>query len=409
MIDVEDVRKDFPVLENRDVIYLDNAATTFTPTPVTRALIEYYNKFGTSVHRGIYQLANETTEKFENSRAKVADFIGASSSREIVFTKNSTESLNILAYSFHLWPDKKGEILVTEMDHHSNMLPWRIMASGSKKFQLRYVNVSRSGQLDMEDYKRKLNSNTVVVGLPGISNVVGAVNPVKKVADLAHEVNALVVVDGAQWLPHKPFDVSEYSVDFLAFSAHKMLGPTGLGVLYGREELLRQMPPPFGGGEMVRSVTHQEIKWNEPPQKFEPGTPPIGQIIAFGAALDYLDNIGVPDIEEHVNTLTNKAIEELSEIPDVEIYGPLEGKSRGGLVAFNLEGVHPHDLASALDSLDNIAIRAGLHCAQPLHQAMSLNSTARVSFYIYNSTAEIDRFIDALREAKEILGVQDER
>ncbi|MEF8725928.1 MAG: aminotransferase class V-fold PLP-dependent enzyme, partial [Candidatus Bipolaricaulota bacterium] len=274
MIDVEDVKKDFPVLENRDIIYLDNAATTFTPLPVTRALMEYYNKFGTSVHRGIYQLANQTTEKFEGSRAKVADFIGANSSREIVFTRNSTEALNLLAYSFHLWAEKKGEILVTQMDHHSNILSWRIMTSGSPKFQLKQVSVKSSGRLDLKDFKKKLSSDTAVVALPGISNVVGAVNPIKKVIKLSHEVDALVVLDGAQWLPHRPFDLSDYDVDFLAFSAHKMLGPTGLGILYGREGLLRQMPPPFGGGEMVRTVTEHEVKWNDLPQKFEAGTPP---------------------------------------------------------------------------------------------------------------------------------------
>lgn len=409
MIDVEDVKEDFPVLENRDIVYLDNAATTFNPLPVTRALMEYYNEFGTSVHRGIYQLANQTTEKFEGSRAKVADFISANSSREIVFTRNSTEALNLLAYSFHLWPEKKGEILVTQMDHHSNILSWQIMVSGSPKFQLKQVNVKRSGRLDLKDFKKKLSSDTVVVALPGISNVVGAVNPIKQVIKLSHEVDALVVLDGAQWLPHRPFDLSDYDVDFLAFSAHKMLGPTGLGVLYGREELLRQMPPPFGGGEMVRTVTEHEIKWNDLPQKFEAGTPPIAQVIAFGAALEYLDNLGMQEISDHVDSLTRKTISRLSKMPGTEIYGPGLNKPRGGLVSFNVEGIHPHDLATALDSLDNIAIRAGLHCAQPLHQAMGLNATARVSFYIYNNMAEIDKFIHALKEAKEILGVQDER
>lgn len=409
MIDVKQVKDDFPVLKNRDLIYLDNAATSLTPTPVIKALTNYYDQLGTSVHRGIYELANKTTQKFEGSRARVANFIGAESSREIVFTKNSTEALNLLAYSFHHWSEKEGEVLVTEMDHHSNILPWRIMVEGSTKFQVKSVKVNKNGQLDLEDFEKKLSSDTVVVGFPGISNVVGAVNPVKRITDLAHEANAFVVLDGAQWLPHRPFDLSDYEVDFLAFSAHKMLGPTGLGVLYGREELLSRMPPPFGGGEMVRSVTNQEITWNDLPQKFEAGTPPIAQVIAFGAALDYLNNLGIAEVNEHVDSLTGKAIQKLAEMPDVEVYGPKEGESRGGLISFNLKGVHPHDLATALDSLDNIAIRAGLHCAQPLHAAMGLHATARVSFYVYNDLAEIDRFVDGLSEAKKLLGVQNER
>ncbi|MBS3786815.1 SufS family cysteine desulfurase [Candidatus Bipolaricaulota bacterium] len=409
MLNVKDVKKDFPVLKNRDVVYLDNAATTLTPDSVIQSLKNYYQNLGTSVHRGIYQLANETTEKYERARKKVADFVGSDSPREIVFTKNCTEGINIIAYSLHHWPEMEGKILVTEMDHHSNILPWRFMANGSEKFQLEYVDVTKEGRLDLEDYKSKLSPDTVAVGVPGISNVVGTVNPIKEMTDLAHERDALVVMDGAQWLPHRKFDISEYKVDFLTFSAHKMLGPTGLGVLYGKEDLLCRMPPPFGGGEMVLKVDRRKVKWNDPPQKFEPGTPPIAQIIAFGASVDYLNELGISEVNEHVDRLAQRAVNKLSEIPYVDIYGPKEGESRGGLVSFNVEGVHPHDLATALDSLDNIAIRAGLHCAQPLHEVMELNSSARASFYVYNAPEDVDRFIDAIKEAKKILGGADER
>lgn len=408
MLNVKDVKRDFPVLQNRDVIYLDNAATTLTPESVIQSLQDYYQNLGASVHRGIYQLADETTEKYERSRNRVADFIGASSPREIVFTKNCTEGLNIISYSLHLWPEMEGKILVTEMDHHSNILPWRFMVNGSERFQLEYVDVTKEGKMDMEDYKSKLSPDTVAVGFPGISNVVGTVNPIKEMTDLAHENGAMVILDGAQWLPHREFDVSEYEVDFLTFSAHKMLGPTGLGVLYGKEELLRRMPPPFGGGEMVLNVTRREVKWNDPPQKFEPGTPPIAQIIAFGATLDYLEELALSEIKDHVDSLARRAVNKLSKVPYVDIYGPKEGEPRGGLVSFNVEGVHPHDLATALDSLDDIAIRAGLHCAQPLHEVMGLNSSARASFYVYNTSEDVDRFIDAVKEAKKILGGENE-
>jgi cysteine desulfurase/selenocysteine lyase len=409
MIDVKRVRKDFPALKNEDFIYLDNAATSLTPEPVTQELINYYHELGTSVHRGIYKKAEVTTNKLEKARKKTADFIGAGSSREIVFTKNCTESLNLLAYSFHHWEDKEGKILVTEMDHHSNILPWRIMAESSNRFQLEYVRVNKEGQLDLEDLEAKLSHDSVAVAFPAVSNVIGAYNPVKKLTNLAHENGALAILDGAQWMPHRQFNVRNYNIDFLTFSAHKMLGPTGLGILYGKEELLEQMPPPFGGGEMVRSSTKTEVTWNEIPQKFEAGTPPIAQIIAFRKTLDYLDKLGMTSIREHVNKLTAKALKELEKIPDLQIYGPGKGKERGGLVSFNLEGIHPHDLATALDSLDHIAIRAGLHCAQPLHEAMKLNATSRASFYVYNDEAEIDRLADAIIEAKNVLGSKNER
>jgi len=404
MYNIESVRRDFPVLQNREVIYLDNAATTLTPYPVIRSIRDYYENLGASVHRGIYELADETTKKFEAARERVVEFISADSTCEVIFTKNCTEGLNIIAYSLQLWQDMEGQILITEMDHHSNILPWRFMAEGTEKFDLDYVKVTKNGGLDLEDYKRKLSSDTALVAFPGISNVLGAVNPVKEMTDLAHEKDALVVLDGAQWLPHRSFDVSEYDVDFLTFSAHKMSGPTGLGVLYGKEELLRRMPPPFGGGEMVLDVSPGEVKWNEPPQKFEPGTPPIAQIISFKEAIGYIEKLGIEAIEEHVDSLTERTVEKLSVLPYVDIYGPGKGEPRGGLVSFNVDGAHPHDLATALDSIDNVAIRAGLHCAQPLHEVMGLNSSARVSFYVYNTTEEVDRFVEALKEARKILG-----
>ena len=404
MINVKKVRKDFPVLREGDFIYLDNAATSLTPAPVTRELINYYHKLGTSVHRGIYRKAEETTEKLENSRQKTADFLGAESSREIIYTRNCTEALNLLAYSFHHWKEKRGEILVTEMDHHSNILPWRIMADGSDKFNLEYVRVTRKGRLDVEDFEKKLSPDTAAVAFPAVSNVIGTYNPVEELTRLAHKYDIPVIVDGAQWLPHRRFDVSELDVDFLTFSAHKMLGPTGLGILYGREEFLERMPPPFGGGEMVRSNTKKAVTWNDLPQKFEAGTPPIAQIIAFGSTLDYLDSLGMDSIRQHVNSLTTKALTELAKIPGLQIYGPEEGEERGGLVSFNLDEVHPHDLATVLDSLGNIAIRAGHHCAQPLHEALELTATSRASFYVYNEESEIDQLTEIIRDAKEILG-----
>ncbi|MFW6190297.1 MAG: aminotransferase class V-fold PLP-dependent enzyme [Candidatus Bipolaricaulota bacterium] len=404
MLDVEKIRKDFPAIRSQGITYLDNAATSFTPEAVTRKLISYYHQNGTSVHRGIYKMAEKTTKKMERAREKTAEFVKAESSSEIVFTKNCTESLNLLAYSLHHWGAKRGKILVTEMDHHSNILPWKIMADGNSKFELEFVDVTRNGRLDLEDYADKLTSNTAVVAFPGTSNVTGAYNPVKKLTKLAHDNNALVVVDGAQWIPHREFPVPGYGVDFLTFSAHKMLGPTGLGILYGREELLEEMPPPFGGGEMVRSATKRGTEWNEVPQKFEAGTPPIAQIIAIGAALDYLKELGLPAVKRHVDCLTSRALNLLSEIQGVEIYGPKSGEDRGGLVSFNLKGVHPHDLAASLDSIDNIAIRAGHHCAQPLHEAMGLNATSRASFYVYNTKDEIDLLAEGVNEAKKIFG-----
>jgi cysteine desulfurase/selenocysteine lyase len=270
------------------------------------------------------------------------------------------------------------------------------------------VRVTDEGSLDLEDYREKLSPDTVAVAFPAISNVTGAVNPVKEMTELAHGEGALVVLDGAQWLPHRSFDVSDCEVDFLTFSAHKMLGPTGLGVLYGRAELLERMPPPFGGGEMILKVTHDEVKWNELPRKFEPGTPPIAQVFAFGSSLDYLEELGMEEVRDHVEDLTDRAVAGLSKVPGLKIYGPKGGEPRGGLVSFTLEGVHPHDVAAALDSIGDIAIRAGLHCAQPLHEVMGLAASARASFYVYNTRGEVDSFIDSVEETREILGGPDE-
>lgn len=403
MIDTKKVRADFPILDNRDIIYLDNAATTFTPRQVTQKLTDYYNHLGTSVHRGTYNLANKTTEEYENSRRKTADFINASSPREIVFTKNCTEALNLLAYSLNRWQNKGGKILVTEMDHHSNILPWQIIADRSNNFRVEYVNATKKGRLDLQDYRNKLTSDTVVVSFPAISNVMGTINPVRKIAKLAHDQNALVIVDGAQWLPHGPLSLLDYDIDFMVFSAHKMLGPTGLGILYGKKELLSRMPPPFGGGEMVKSVTKETTVWNEPPQKFEAGTPPIAEVIAFGATLDYLNQLDMSAIKEHVNDLTHSALNQMSQIPNIKIYGPGKDEPRGGLISFNLEPIHPHDLAAILDSLNNIAVRAGHHCAQPVHEAMGIKATVRASFYVYNTEREIEKFIAAIQQATNML------
>lgn len=405
MLPVAQIRKDFPILERKltngkPLVYLDNAATTQKPVQVLDAMDRYYRETNANVHRSIHELGERATEQYVAAHERVAEFIGAGSSEEIIFTKNATEALNLVAYSkgFHeLKPN--DEVVISQMEHHSNFVPWLEVckATGAK---LRIAPLTTEGELDMAAYAAMLSRKTRLVSMTAASNVMGSLVDTKRVASLAHEVGAEVLIDGAQSVPHLPTNVRASGEDFLAFSAHKMLGPTGIGVLYGRREVLHKMHPFLFGGEMIASVTNEGATWNELPWKFEAGTPNIAEAIGLAAAIDYLDNIGISNVHEHERRLVEHAYERLTKIPGLRILGPPAAR-RGGLVAFELEGIHAHDLASLLND-QGVAIRAGHHCAQPLMQTLGIASTARASFYLYNTTAEVDALASALERAREV-------
>jgi cysteine desulfurase/selenocysteine lyase len=400
MIDVKRVRQDFPIFEQKvngkTMVYLDNAATSQRPLQVIQAMNEYYLRYNANVHRGVYSLSERATKEYEGVREKVAEFINAKSPEEIVFVKNTTEGINLVAHSWGRLNVKKGEkILITEMEHHSNFVPWQILA-GEKEACLDFIKISDEGLL-MTKCLESMGKKTRIVSITHASNVLGTINPVTKITRLAHEVGAIVLVDAAQSVPHMPVDVQEVDCDFLAFSGHKMLGPTGIGVLYGKKSLLNEMEPFMSGGDMISEVHFgDKAKWNETPWKFEAGTPNIAGTIGLGAAIDYLNKIGMKDVREHEKDLTKYALKEMAKIEGAEVYGPKNSELRAGVVAFNLQGIDPHDLASILDS-EGISIRAGHHCAQPLMDRLNLRTTARASFYIYNTKEEVDALMDVLR------------
>ncbi|MFC4553325.1 aminotransferase class V-fold PLP-dependent enzyme, partial [Halorussus sp. GCM10023401] len=404
-LDVERIREDFPVLQRefdgQQVVYLDNAATTQTPKRVVEAISEYYYEYNANVHRGIHQLSQEASIAYEEAHDTIADFVGADGREEMVFTKNTTEAENLVAYSWGLNELGPGdEVVLTEMEHHASLVTWQQTAKKTGA-DVKYIPVTDEGHLDMEAAKELITDDTKLVSAVHVSNSLGTVNPIAELADIAHDHDALIFGDGAQAVPNRPVDVKDLDVDFYAFSGHKMAGPTGIGGLYGKEEILEEMEPYLYGGDMIRKVTYEESTWNDLPWKFEAGTPSIAQGIAFAEAADYTDDIGLDKIQRHEEALTEYALDRLAEFGDIEIYGPTDPTERGGLVGFNLDGVHAHDLASILND-HAVAIRAGDHCTQPLHDKLGVAASARASFYLYNTTDEIDALVEGLDDARQI-------
>ncbi|MEJ2559989.1 MAG: cysteine desulfurase [Anaerolineae bacterium] len=405
MFDVDAIRQDFPILNQqvngKPLVYLDSGASSQKPLPVIEAMDECYRTYYANVHRGIYQLSEKTSASYEEARKKVARFINAKSWREVVFTRNATESINLVAYTWGRQNIKAGDtILLTEMEHHANLVPWQQLAAETGA-GVSYIPVDARGYCDMAVFDRLINDSVKLVAVTQMSNVLGTVTPIGEIAAKAHAAGALVLVDGAQAVPHMPTDVRAFDADFLAFSGHKMLGPSGIGVLYGKREILQEMPPFLTGGDMIRQVTFEGAEWNELPWKFEAGTPAIVEAIGLGAAVDYLNKLGMPQVRRHEIELTTYAFDRLSLVEGIHIYGPPDPTARGGAVAFTLGDIHPHDLATILDR-EGIAIRAGHHCAMPLHEKLGLTATARASFYVYNRPSDIDRLAEVLDMAREL-------
>jgi cysteine desulfurase/selenocysteine lyase len=402
MFDIEKVRQDFPILSRhvhgKPLVYLDNAATTQKPRQVIDALVHYYEHYNANIHRGLHTLAEEATDAYEGTRAKVASFIKSPyGSESIVFVRNTTEAINLVANAWGRRFLKEGdEIVVSVAEHHSNFIPWQLIAR-EKGARLRFIDIDEEGRLRRDQFEELIGPRTKLVALAHASNVLG-INPVREIAEIAHRYGALMLVDGAQSVPHMPVDVSELDCDFLAFSGHKMCAPTGAGVLYARPELLEAMDPFLGGGSMISRVTAEESTWNEVPHKFEAGTPDIASVIGLGSAIDYLESLGMDRIREHEKALTAYAWDKLSAMPSLIAYGPRSPEDRVGVVSFNYGEVHPHDLSQVLDQY-GIAIRAGHHCAQMLMRRLDCVATARASFYLYNTFAEIDVLVAALEEA----------
>ena len=400
--------RDFPILNqkmnDKPIVYLDNGATTQKPESVVRSICGYYGGCNANPHRGAYQLSVRATDIYESARARVAQFINASSPVEIIFTKNATESLNLVAYSYGLTNVEQGDdIVITISEHHSNLVPWQRVAQ-AKGANLKYIYLNADGTLDERDIDQKISSRTKIVAATHVSNVLGLKNDIKSLADKAHSVGAIIVVDGAQSTPHMPVDVQKLDADFFAFSAHKMLGPMGFGVLYGRETLLDRMPPFLSGGDMIEYVEEQSTTYAELPSKFEAGTQNVGGAAGLTAAIDYIETVGFDRIESIERRLLDYALPRLRELPFIELYGcdqsVLDRKT--GIIAFNVRDVHPHDVSTILD-LEGVAIRAGHHCAQPLTKYLKQTATCRASFYFYNTTDDIDRLVDALKKVRKVL------
>ena len=396
MFDVTKIRQDFPILKRlingKPLVYLDNAATTQKPHQVIDALVDYYSNHNANIHRGIHTLAEEATAMYEEARKKIAKFIGAKSTKEIIFVRNSTEGINLVAYSWGRTFLKPGdEIILSESEHHSNLVPWQLLAQ-EKGVKLLFVPINEEGLLDLGYLQKILTGKVKLVSLVHISNVLGIINPVSEIGKMAHEMGAKFLIDAAQSVPRMPIDVQDLNCDFLVASGHKMLGPTGIGFLYAKEELLEKMPPFLSGGDMIREVYLTHSEWNDLPYKFEAGTPNIADAIALGVGVDYLSILGMENVFEHEKLLTDYALEKLSEIKEVTIYGPKDSLNKTGVISFSIKGIHPHDVAQILDE-EGIAIRSGFHCAMPLHQKLKLPATCRASFYIYNTKEEIDKLI----------------
>jgi cysteine desulfurase/selenocysteine lyase len=406
--DVQRIRADFPILDREvhpgvPLIYLDSTATSQKPLPVIAAMDAFYRRSNANIHRGIHVLAEESTAGYEAAREKVARFINAPAPRQVIFTRNTTEAINLVAYSWGRSTLQPGDVLIlTEMEHHSNLVPWQMLAA-ERDLTLEFIPVTEDGLLDLAEYQRLLELRPKLVAFTQMSNVLGTINPAKEIIRLAHQAGALTLVDAAQSVPHLPVDVQDLEVDFLAFSAHKMCGPTGIGVLYGGKELLLSMPPFMGGGDMIKRVHMRNFTPNELPHKFEAGTPAIAEAIGLGAAVDYLSALGMENIAGHEQQIVSYALDRLEEVPGVRVFGP-EAEKRGGVASFTLAGIHPHDVSQILDR-SGIAIRAGHHCAMPLHEKFGLPATARASFYLYSTTDEVDRLAEGLYKVREIFGM----
>ncbi|EAF2389247.1 cysteine desulfurase [Listeria monocytogenes] len=408
MIDIQKIRADFPILaqeiNEKPLAYLDNAATSQKPKQVIEALTHYYEFDNANVHRGVHTLAARATDAYESARGKVAKFIHAREVADIIFTRGTTSAINLVVDSYAEANIEAGdEIVISYLEHHSNLIPWQQLAK-RKGAVLKYIELEEDGTISVEQAKKTIGEKTKIVALAHVSNVLGTITPIKEIAAIAHQFGAVILVDGAQAVPHMEVDVVDLDADFYAFSGHKMMAPTGIGALYGKRELLDAMEPTEFGGEMIDFVELYDSTWKELPWKFEAGTPIIGGAIALGAAIDYLAEVGLENIHAHEQALASYAMEEMSKIEGITIYGPKDASKRCGLVTFNLEGAHPHDIATILDE-DGVAIRAGHHCAQPLMKWLDVSSTARASFYIYNTKEEIDALIDGLKLTKEYFGL----
>lgn len=406
-LDVIRIREDFPILKREvrpgvPLVYLDSTATTQKPASVIQSMDDYYRLSNANIHRGIHTLAEEATYLYETARQKVAKFIGASSPRQIVFTRNATESINLVAFSWGRKNLNAGDVVIlTEMEHHANLVPWQMLAE-ERQLRLEFIEVTPDGLLDMDSYRRLLERNPRLVSFTHMSNVLGTINPALEIIRLAHQAGAITLVDAAQSVPHFPVNLQEIDADFLVFSAHKMCGPTGIGVLYGRRELLEDMPPFMGGGDMIKRVHLRSFAPNDLPHKFEAGTPAIAEAIGLGAAIDYLATVGMSPIAAHEQEIIAYTLERLEEIPGVKVFGPPADK-KGGVASFTLAGIHPHDVSQVLDR-EGIAVRAGHHCAMPLHEKFNIAATTRASFYLYNTTSEVDKLVDAIYRVKGIFG-----
>ena len=415
-LDAERLRAEFPVLDRRvggdvtspgegpdddqPLVYLDNAATSQTPKAVVEAMTEYYYGYNSNVHRGIHHLSQEASVAYEEAHDRVAEFVGAEGREEIVFTKNSTEAENLVAYAWGLAELGPGDkVVLTQMEHHASLVTWQQIAKRTGA-EVEYLRVTEDGYIDMDHAREAIDESTEMVSVVHVSNALGTVNPVEELTDLAHEVGAYAFVDGAQSVPNRPVDVGEIGCDFLAFSGHKMCGPTGIGVLYGRESVLEELQPYLYGGEMIRSVSYEDSTWEELPWKFEAGTPPIAEAVGLHAACEFMDEIGMERVQSHEEALASYAYDRLTEFDDVTVYGP-PGDDRGGLVGFNLDGVHAHDLSSICND-HAVAIRAGDHCTQPLHETLGAAASARASFYVYNTREEVDALVDAVDDARQL-------
>lgn len=402
--DISKLRKDFPILDQKmngePLVYLDSAATTQKPKQVIDAINNYYLHDNANVHRGVYELSERATNQFEQVREKVRKFINAKSEREIVYTRGTTDGLNMIASTYgEAFIHEGDEIVISYMEHHSNLIPWQQLAL-RKHAKLKYIDMLDDGELDIEDAKQKITSKTKIVSIAQVSNVLGVINPIKELAELAHKCGAVMVVDAAQSIPHMSVDVQDLDCDFMAFSGHKMLGPTGIGILYGKLNLLDKMEPMEYGGEMINLVDLYDSEWTDVPWKFEAGTQDIAQVIGLGAAIDYLNEIGMDNITKYERSLVDYALPKLLSIKELTVYGPHDPEKHTGVISFNLDNLHPHDLATGLD-MEGVAVRAGHHCVQPLMKYLKTPATARASFYLYNNKDDVDKLVDGIIETRE--------
>jgi len=406
-INIANVRKDFPILDREvrpgvKVVYLDSTATSQKPVSVIEAMSEFYRRSNANIHRGVHALAEEATAMYEQARVKVAGFIHAPSAHQIIYTRNTTESINLVAYTWARANLKPGDLIIlTEMEHHSNLVPWHILAA-ERGVRLEFIPVTDDGLLDLDIYRSLLSQGPKLVSFTHMSNVLGTITPAQEIIRMAHEVGAVTILDGAQSVPHLKVDVQKLDVDFLAFSAHKMCGPTGIGALYGKTQLLEAMPPFMGGGDMIKEVKLRSFRPTTIPSKFEAGTPAIAESVGFGAAVDYLSSIGMEQISAHEHEIIDYALERLEEIPGLKLFGPTSDK-KGGVASFTFDDIHPHDVAQILDR-DGIAVRAGHHCAQPLHEKFGITATTRASFYLYSTREEVDKLVEGIYKVKKVFG-----